>query len=86
MTDSKYNNDSKWDIDLAFGNKHEKLIGDLLTLNKDEIEVKAEAEDIVTGIRTVTATAFVTFVALDQNGKPMPVSKLYLKTVRYRQP
>ena len=44
LTDSKYNNDSKWDIDLAFGNKHEKLIGDLLTLNKDEIEVKAERD------------------------------------------
>lgn len=39
-----YNDDSKWDIDLAFGNKHEKLIGDLLTLNKNEIEVKAERD------------------------------------------
>jgi len=45
-----------------------------------EIEVKAEAEDIVTGIRTVTGTAFVTFVALDKNGKPIPVPKLSLKT------
>jgi acyl-CoA hydrolase len=45
-----------------------------------EIEVKAEAEDIVTGIRTVTATAFVTFVALGQNGKPIPVPHLSLKT------
>jgi acyl-CoA hydrolase len=45
-----------------------------------EIEVKAEAEDIVTGIRTITGTAFVTFVALDKNGKPTPVPKLILKT------
>ena len=45
-----------------------------------EIEVKAEAEDIVTGIRTITATAFVTFVALGQNGKPIPVPTLSLKT------
>ncbi|MDH3191893.1 MAG: acyl-CoA thioesterase [Nitrosopumilus sp.] len=45
-----------------------------------EIEVKAEAEDIVTGIRTITGTAFVTFVALDKNGKPTPVPKLMLKT------
>lgn len=45
-----------------------------------EIEVKAEAEDIVTGIRTTTGTAFVTFVALDKSGKPMPVPKLSLKT------
>ncbi len=45
-----------------------------------EIEVKAEAEDIVTGIKTTTGTAFVTFVALDENGKPLHVPKLSLKT------
>ena len=45
-----------------------------------EIEVKAEAEDIVTGIRTITGTAFVTFVALDKNGKPTHVPRLALKT------
>ena len=45
-----------------------------------EIEVKAEAEDIVTGIRTITGNAFVTFVALDKNGKPMHVPRLALKT------
>lgn len=45
-----------------------------------EIEVKAEAEDIVTGIRTITGTAFVTFVALEKNGKPTAVPKLILKT------
>ena len=65
------------------------FVGNVLSLNARinyvhnssmEIEIKAEAEDIVTGIRTVTATAFVTFVALDQNGKPMAVPKLSLKT------
>jgi len=45
-----------------------------------EIEVKVEAEDIISGIRTITATAFVTFVALGQNGKPIPVPHLALKT------
>jgi acyl-CoA hydrolase len=45
-----------------------------------EIEVKAEAEDIVTGIRTITATAFVTFVALGQNSKPITDPKISLKT------
>jgi acyl-CoA hydrolase len=45
-----------------------------------EIEVRAEAEDIVTGIKTITGTAFVTFVALDKNGKPTHVPKLLLKT------
>ena len=65
------------------------FVGNVLTLNARinyvhnssmEIEVKAEAEDIVTGIRTVTGTAFVTFVALDTHGKPIHVPKLALKT------
>ena len=65
------------------------FVGNVLTLNARinyvhnssmEIEVKAESEDIVTGIRTITGTAFVTFVALDNNGKPMHVPKLALKT------
>lgn len=45
-----------------------------------EIEVKAEAENIMTGIKTITGTAFVTFVALDDAGKPIHVPKLSLKT------
>ena len=45
-----------------------------------EIEVKVESEDIVSGIKTITGTAFVTFVALDENGKPKHVPKLSLKT------
>ena len=65
------------------------FVGNVLSLNARinyvhnssmEIEVKAEAEDIVTGIRTVTGTAFVTFIALDENGKPRPAPKLALKT------
>ena len=45
-----------------------------------EIEIKVEAEDIVTGIRTITGTAFVTFVALNKKGKPTSVPTLMLKT------
>ncbi|MDH3794353.1 MAG: acyl-CoA thioesterase [Nitrosopumilus sp.] len=65
------------------------FVGNVLTLNARinyvhnssmEIEVKAEAEDIVTGIRTVTGTAFVTFVSLNSHGKPMSAPKLALKT------
>jgi acyl-CoA hydrolase len=65
------------------------FVGNVLTLNARinyvhkssmEIEVKAEAEDIVTGIKTVTGTAFVTFVSLDDDGKPMPAPRLSLKT------
>ena len=65
------------------------FVGNVLKLNARinyvhnssmEIEVKVESEDIVTGIRTITGTAFVTFVGLDANGKPMQVPKLALKT------
>ncbi len=65
------------------------FVGNVLTLNARinyvhnssmEIEVKAESENIITGMRTITGTAFVTFVALDKNGKPMSVPKLSLKT------
>ena len=65
------------------------FVGNVLKLNARinyvhnssmEIEVRAEAEDIITGIKTVTGTAFVTFVGLDKNGKPKPVPKLLLKT------
>ena len=45
-----------------------------------EIEISVEAEDIVTGIRTITGTAFVTFVALDPKGKPVKVPQLTLQT------
>ena len=65
------------------------FVGNVLKLNARinyvhnssmEIEVRAESEDIVTGIKTLTGTAFVTFVALDKNGKPTHAPKLSLKT------
>jgi len=70
------------------------FVGNVLKLNARinyvhnssmEIEVKAEAEDIITGIKTITGTAFVTFVALDKNGKPTHVPKLLLETDEDRQ-
>lgn len=45
-----------------------------------EIEVKVEAEDLIKGTRTLTGTALVTSVALDESGNPTPVPKLALKT------
>lgn len=63
------------------------FVGNVLKLNARinyvhnssmEIEIKAEAEDIVTGIRTITGTAFVTFVALDDNRKPICMFLDYL--------
>ena len=41
-----------------------------------EIEVNVEAEDIAKGTRVHTGNAFVTFVALDDNGKPTSVPTL----------
>tara|TARA_R100001594_G_C4026169_1_gene260264 strand:+ start:442 stop:834 length:393 start_codon:yes stop_codon:yes gene_type:complete len=40
----KYNNNSDFDVDLKFGNKHEKQIGKLLGLKAEEIEVKTERD------------------------------------------
>ncbi|CAM3684983.1 acyl-CoA thioesterase [Alicyclobacillus pomorum] len=45
-----------------------------------EIFVKVVAEDLKSGERRVAATAFLTFVALDENGKPMRVPKVIPET------
>lgn len=50
-----------------------------------EIEIKVEAEDMEKGTRNITGTAFVTFVALDKNGKPTPIPKLKLETEEDKQ-
>ena len=41
-----------------------------------EIEVNVEAEDIAKGTRVHTGNAYVTFVALDDDGKPTTVPTL----------
>ncbi|MDQ0272520.1 acyl-CoA thioesterase [Cytobacillus purgationiresistens] len=45
-----------------------------------EIFCKVIAEDIITGERRVAATAFLTFVALDENKKPVPVPAVIAET------
>ena len=45
-----------------------------------EIEVNVEAEDIAKGTRVHTGNAYVTFVALNDDGKPTPVPKLKIET------
>jgi acyl-CoA hydrolase len=45
-----------------------------------EIEVKVEAEDLMTGRRTLTNTAYVTSVALGSDGKTTEVPPLLLET------
>ena len=45
-----------------------------------EVEVRVFSENQVTGERKQTSTANLTFVALDDNGKPTPVPKLKVRT------
>jgi len=45
-----------------------------------EVGVRVEAEDPKTGVVRHTASAYLTFVALDEHGKPRPVPPLVLET------
>ncbi|WP_284140192.1 MULTISPECIES: acyl-CoA thioesterase [unclassified Virgibacillus] len=45
-----------------------------------EVFVKAVNEDLLSGKRKVCATAFMTFVAVDEHGKPIPVPPIYPET------
>lgn len=45
-----------------------------------EIFVKIIAENLLTGERKIAATAFLTFVALDENGKPTQVPQVIPET------
>src|SRR5699024_8579551 len=42
-----------------------------------EVFVKAVTENLLTGERKVCSTAFLTFVAVDKNGKPSTVPQVY---------
>ena len=45
-----------------------------------EVGVKVLSENILTGEVRHTSTAYLTFVAIDENGKPAPVPRLALET------
>lgn len=45
-----------------------------------EVGVRVESEDLATGARTLTSKAYLTFVALDADGKPRPVPELAPQT------
>lgn len=64
-------------------------IGDLVTLTAEvtyvgrtsiEVEVQVQAENPITGERTHTNTAYLVYVALDDNGKPTSVPPLMAET------
>ncbi len=50
-----------------------------------EIEIRVEAEDLLTGKRTLTNTAYVTSVALGSDGKTVEVPPLKLETEEDRK-
>jgi len=69
-------------------------VGDLIVLEAHvnrafhtsvEVGVEVFSEDSVAGLRKHTTTAFLTFVALDEIGKPVPVPPLILKTSEERR-
>lgn len=65
------------------------FIGDLVTLKASlnmvarssmEVGVRIETENLFTGEVRHTASAYLTFVALDRNGRPTPVPSLIFET------
>ena len=73
-------------------------VGDLIVLEAQvnrafhtsvEVGVEVFSEDSIAGIRNHTTKAFLTFVALDELGRPVPVPPLIVKTSeekrRYRE-
>ena len=74
--------------------KHPIRIGDLITLTSEisyvgrtsmEVEVSVEAENPTTGESWHTNTAYLVYVALDEDGKPVPVPPLEPETDRQRR-
>ena len=68
---------------------HPVFIGDLVTLRASvnlvgktsmEVGVRAESENLITGEVRHTASAYLTYVALDKDRKPMVVPPLILET------
>lgn len=50
-----------------------------------EIFVKVIAENLMSGDRKIAATAFLTFVALDENGKPTKVPGIIPETAEEKK-
>jgi len=68
---------------------HPVYVGDLLFFKAGlnmagrtsmEVGVRVEAENIITGTVRHTASAYLTFVALDENGRPRQVPPLLIET------
>jgi uncharacterized protein (TIGR00369 family) len=69
-------------------------IGDLIILNAEvtytgrtsmEVEVQVQAENPITGERTHTNTAYLVYVAVDDNGRPSKVPPLEAETEQEKE-
>lgn len=68
---------------------HPIKVGDLIILKalvtaafetSLEVEVEVFSEETLTGIRRMTSRAYLTFVAIDREGRKVPVAPLVLET------
>ncbi len=68
---------------------HPVLVGDFVTLRASlnfvgktsmEVGVRVEAENLITGERHHTSTAYLTFVAIDEKRRPLALPPLILQT------
>jgi len=68
---------------------HPAFVGDFLTLRASlnfvgktsmEVGVRVETENLISGERRHTGSAYITYVALDRNGRPAPLAPLVLET------
>ncbi|MDI9571510.1 MAG: acyl-CoA thioesterase [Pseudomonadota bacterium] len=73
---------------------HPVFVGNLLTLRASvnfvgktsmEVGVRVESEDLRTGERLHTSTAYLTYVALDDQGRPLALPPLILETETQRR-
>jgi uncharacterized protein (TIGR00369 family) len=68
---------------------HPVFVGDFVTLRASlnfvgrtsmEVGVRVESENLMTGERRHTSTAYLTYVALDGRGQPLPLPPMILET------
>lgn len=73
---------------------HPAFVGNLLILRASlnfvgrtsmEVGVRVETENLISGERRHTASAYLTFVALDREGRPLPLAPLILETEEERR-
>jgi acyl-CoA hydrolase len=63
---------------------HPIKIGDLIILNA-RVQVDVHSEETLTGRRQLTSRAFLTFVAISENGRRVGVPPLILETAEERR-